>query len=201
MTSPSESSTADTLVPLIAAWQRGDARAGDELFVAIGAELRGIAAGLLRNERPNHTLQPTALVNELYLKLAGLSRLEYQSRNHFLSMAARAMRQVLVDHARERQAAKRGHGWVRTDIDPAQAVFHRPADVLALDQALERLEAIDPRRARFVELRFFAGLTLEETADALEVPLATAKRHWRATRAWLEDQLTQGAPGEAGAST
>jgi RNA polymerase sigma factor (TIGR02999 family) len=187
-----------TLVPLIEAWQRGDGAAGQRLFEAIHGELRAIAAALLRNERPDHTLQPTALVNELYLKLSGLQELAYENRAHFLSMAARAMRQVLVDHARGRLAEKRGASWIRTDSTAGLAAESKPIEVLALEEALCRLEGVDPQRARFVELRYYLGLTLDQTALALGLSPTTAKRQWRATRAWLRDALETGHSPEPG---
>lgn len=190
----SASERAET-VRLIHAWQAGDGVAGEALFSRVAEELRAIADSLLRGERRDHTLQPTALVSELYLKLVGLTELEYTSRNHFLSMAARAMRQILVDHARGRNAAKRGPEWVRTDLQPLAREGADPIDVLVLEEALEALERIDARRVRFIELRYYAGLSLVESAAALEIPLSTAKRHWRSTRAWLADFFEARPPG------
>lgn len=187
----------DTLVPLLEAWQAGSDGAADELFGHVVDELRRIAAALLRREREGHTLQPTALVNELYLKLSNLRRLEFRDRTHFFSLAARAMRQILVDHARAQQAAKRGPDWVRTQILPVAAVRKDPVDVLALEEALQALDEVDSDRARFVVLRFYGGLTVEESAAALDLPLRTAQRHWRATRAWLADYLSRTPPGGA----
>lgn len=185
----SESETVE-LLELLRAWRDGDSAAAERLFPLVFQELRRIASGLLRNERAHHTLQPTALVNELYLKMLGLRQLEFQDRNHFLSMSARAMRQILVDHAREKKAAKRGGDWVRTELDQKFGVSETPIDVLVLEQALAKLEEIDPTRVRFVELRFFAGMTIEEAAEALGLSLSTAKRHWQATRAWLKSYLS-----------
>ena len=180
---------------LLRAWQGGDQAAGEKLFPVVFQELHEIAAGLLRNERAHHTLQPTALVNELYMKMVGMRDLEFRDRVHFLSMSARAMRQILVDHARARQAAKRGGDWIRTEIDERHGVSERPLDVLMLEEALQQLDAIDPERVRFVELRFFAGMTVVETAEAMGISRSTAKRHWLATKAWLRDYFSRREPG------
>ena len=182
---------------LLQSWQAGDQSAGEKLFPMVFQELREIAAGLLRNERADHTLQPTALVNELYMKMVGMRDLEFEDRVHFLSMSARAMRQILVDYARARQAAKRGGDWIRTEIDNQLGISEKPVDVLALEEALQQLNSIDPKRVQFVELRFFAGMTVEETARAMAISRSTAKRHWLATKAWLNDYFSRQAPGFA----
>jgi RNA polymerase sigma factor (TIGR02999 family) len=190
MPDSSESHDQARTLALLRDWQGGNQTAGEELFPLVFGELRAIAAGLLHNERSHHTLQPTALVSELYLKMLGMRELEYQDRTHFLSMSARAMRQILVDHARQKKAAKRGGDWVRTELDGNFGISERSIDVLVLDEALEQLEAIDLKRARFVELRFFAGMTIEETAAVLDMSPSTAKRSWQATRAWLKSFLS-----------
>ena len=182
--------TPSNTLALLRDWQQGDQAAGEELFPLVFGELRAIAASLLHNERAHHTLQPTALVNELYMKMLGMRELDYQDRNHFLSMSARAMRQILVDHARQKNAAKRGGDWVRTELEGNFGISEQSIDVLVLEEALQELEAIDPQRVRFVELRFFAGMTIEVTAKALDVSLSTAKRKWQATRAWLRSFLS-----------
>ena len=174
---------------LLSAWRQGDNGARDRLVRLVYPELRALADRQLRGERASHTLQPTALVNEAYLRLSGLDRIDWQDRAHFVRMAARLMREILVDHARRRSAAKRdgGHRVTLTDLDvPAE----EPAmDVVALDAALARLELLDPDKARLVELRYFGGLTIEETAEAMSLSPATVKRHWQAARAWLFDAL------------
>lgn len=179
---------------LLRAWRAGDTGARDRLVALVYPELHAIADRQLRGERAQHTLQPTALVNEAYLRLSGLSRMDWQDRAHFVRMAARVMREVLVDHARRRDAAKRdgGHRVTLTGLDlPAEAT---DVDVVALDSALVRLEQIDADKARVVELRYFGGLTIEETAEALGISPATVKRHWTAARAWLFEALSPG-PG------
>ncbi|HEY1375795.1 MAG TPA: ECF-type sigma factor [Gemmataceae bacterium] len=160
----------------------------DDLLPLVYAELRRLAARQLAGEAPGQTLQPTALVHEAYLRLAGGAA--PRSRNEFLAAAATAMRRVLIDRARARRAEKRGGGRGRADLDPDHlAAPERSADLLALDEALTRLVAQDPRKAKLVELRYFAGLTLDEAAAALEISPATADRDWAFARAWLHREL------------
>ena len=163
-----------------------------ELFAVVYGELRGLAARYLRRERVGHTLQPTALVNEAYLRLTGLHTVEWNDREHFMAMAATAMRRILVDEARARSRNKRGGGIALTSIDYHDAAAPTPeVDVEALDRALEELARMDARQARIVELRFFAGLTLDETARALGISPATVGREWMSARAWLFHHLTE----------
>lgn len=175
------------LTALLHDWQSGDARAGDELFREAAGELRRIASQLFRNERGNHTLQPTAVVNEAYVRLLNLREMEWRDREHFYSFAATTMRRVLVDHARGRNAAKRDGKLQRTELPASIGVWTDPIDVLALERALTALHAIDPERARLVTLRFYAGLTIDEVADLFGVDPRTIKRRWQTTRAWLQD--------------
>ncbi len=165
----------------------------DALLPAVYAELHRQAARALRREAAGHTLGATALVHEAYLRLAGEGHAAWQNRAHFVGIAAHLMRQVLVDHARARQAAKRGGGALCVSLDHAAGVTpageDAAADVLALHEALERLAAFDPAQARLVELRYFGGLTVEETADALGVSPSTVKREWAVVRAWLRREL------------
>jgi RNA polymerase sigma factor (TIGR02999 family) len=185
------------LTRLLRAWSGGDRAAGDELLLHVYEELRRQAARQLRRERPDHTLRPTALVHEAYLRLAGQRRADWESRGQFFAVAAQVMRRVLVDHARERAAAKRPGSRLRVELAEGLAVEAPPdADVLAVDQALRELADLDPRRARMVELRFFGGLTGEETAAALGVSEATVTREWRLARAWLLRRL-RAAPASA----
>ena len=163
----------------------------DELFPLVYAELRRIAAREMRREKPGRTLQTTALVHEAYLRLLKDASLSFENRAHFLGIAARAMREILIEHARARSARKRGGGAVRLTLDDFVAPVPSPSvDVLALDEALQRLARIDERHARVVELRYFGGLSVEETAAALELSPATVKRAWTLARAWLFRELT-----------
>ena len=171
---------------LLFAWSHGDRAALQGLVPVVYGELRRIAGRYLRRERLDHTLQPTALVHEAYLKLIDQQRAQWQNRAQFFGVAAQVMRRILVDHARTHAAAKRGGG-VRpvTLVDAAGALPARGIDVLALDDALARLTALYPEQGRLVELRFFGGLTIEETGEVLEVSPATVKRQWAVARAWL----------------
>jgi len=166
-----------------------------ELVPAVYAELRRVAAAYLRRERPGQTLQATALVHEVYLRLLGERHVSWQNRAHFCAIAAQSMREILVEHARRRRAAKRGGAWQRTTLTDAVAGATGPAvDVEALDEALRRLAAFDPVRARIVELRYFGGLTIEETARALGRSPATIKRGWALASAWLRRELAGSDP-------
>jgi len=161
-----------------------------ELVPLVYDELRRLAHHYMRGERPDHVLQTTALVNEAYLRLAGVSRMQWRDRTHFFSMAASEMRRILVDYARARDRDKRGCGLQITSLgDLAQDVADPAVDVTALDAALSELAHFDPRQARIVELRFFGGLTMEETAQALEISPATVGREWLSAKAWLHHQL------------
>jgi len=164
----------------------------NDLMPVVYHELRGLAAGYLRRERTDHTLQPTALVHETFLRLLDQDRVAWQSRAHFLAVAASMMRRVLVDYGRRQKAQKRGGGAARVALDPNVAEGSRgldELDVLALDQALDGLAALDEQQARIVELRAFAGLSVEETAEVIGVSPATVKRHWAFALAWLKTQL------------
>jgi RNA polymerase sigma-70 factor, ECF subfamily len=162
----------------------------DALLPVVYQELRRLAAGYLRRERPGQTLQPTALVHEAYLRLMKDRPDRWQNRAHFCAIAAHSMRQILIERARARDATKRGGGGARVTLDEGMAPGAAPSfDLLALDEALERLAAMDATHARIVELRFFGGLTIEETAEALELSPATVKRHWSAARAWLAREM------------
>ena len=181
----------------LAEWGRGDTGAAERLLELIYPELHRIAERQMRRERAGHTLQPTALVHEAYLKLVDQSHVDWRNRAHFLGVAAQAMRRLLVDHARGRDRDKRGGGATLLELDSAAgeaglAVAGRSVDLLALDQALERLAVLDPAQARLVELRFFGGLSVEEAAEALGVSTATAGRDFRSARAFLAREL--GAP-------
>lgn len=177
----------------------GDGSARGLLFDLLYRELRQLASSVMRAERPDHTLQPTALVNELYMRLAA-SDSRFQNRAHFLAVAAKAMRRVLIDHARLRLAQKRGSGQA-VAIDDLDALPHAASpggiDMLALDDALERLVAVDERQGRIVELRFFGGLSVEETAAVVGVSERTVKREWQISRAWLRRELLRTASADS----
>jgi RNA polymerase sigma-70 factor (ECF subfamily) len=177
--------------------EEGDESAGEDLLALLYVELRGIANRAMSRERAGHTLEPTALVHEAWLRLLSAEEASprFEGREHFVRIAARAMRRVLVDHARARGAEKRGRAWEAVPLDDVMATFEeREVDLLALDEALERMGQIDEGLARLVELRFFAGLKIDETADVLGVGTATVERHWRVARMWLRREL-QGEPG------
>lgn len=163
----------------------------DELAAAIYDDLHTLAAGYLRRERPDHTLQPTALVHEAFLRLVDQTRTDWKSRAHFFGIAAQAMRRILVDHARRTLAAKRDGGEPITFDDTMLASAPSSAEVLRVNEALEALAAIDPRQARVVELRFFVGFSIEETAEVLDISPATVSREWTLARAWLHDELSR----------
>ncbi len=158
-------------------------------MVAAYNELHRLAHHYMRSERRDHTLQTTALINEAYLRLAGVNPAHWRDRTHFVAMAATMMRRILVDHARAHARDKRGGGAVVTTLDEDVAAPARDVDVMLLDRALERLERIDERQARLVELRYFAGLTIEESAAALDVSTGTVKREWAIAKAWLYREL------------
>ena len=175
---------------LLQAWSDGDEAALTLLMPLVEAELRRLARGCMGRERKDHTLQPTALVNEAFLRLAGTRDVRWQDRAHFMGIAARLMRRVLVDHARSRGYRKRGGGAQRLSLD--DVVLEAPETALTvveLDRALEAFAAVDARRSQVVELRFFGGLTLEETAEVLHVSVETVKRDWRLARLWLLREL------------
>lgn len=174
------------ITELIADWRGGREDAFDKLFALVYDELRSLASGYMRRERADHTLQTTALVNEAYLKLVGHKDSVLENRLHFFAVAAKVMRQILIDHARSRQKVKRGAGAVRISLDEAMVMSdERAADLLALDDALKELAAIDQRKSRVVELRFFGGMTIEETAEFLGISFNTVVRDWEMARAWL----------------
>ncbi len=178
-------------------WRNGSQEAADRLFAAAYKELRRLAAWHFEKERPDHTLQPTAVVNELYIKLFASEPVEWQNRAHFFAVAAQQIRRILIDHARAHRAEKRGSGDVRLSLTDADRVTAPPQeDLIELDEALRRLEELDQRSARVVELRFFAGLTEKEAAEVLGTSVATLKRDWDFARAWLISQLKSHQSGQ-----
>jgi RNA polymerase sigma-70 factor, ECF subfamily len=183
----------DDVTALLARWRAGDTAAGDALMGKVQGELRRIAAAYLRRERGGHTLQPTAVVNEAYLRLVPQRRVPWENRAHFYGIAARMMRRVLVDHARKRNAAKRdgvADAPVTLSGIPDRSPGPDPIDVLMLHDALSALAAVDPRQAEIVEMRYFAGLTVEEIAEVMSISPATVKREWSTAKMWLRRQMT-----------
>jgi RNA polymerase sigma-70 factor (ECF subfamily) len=180
----------DDITTLLVAWGRGDEAALQQLIPLVHRKLHEIARRCLKGERPGQTLQPTALVNEAYLRLIDVRRMSWNDRTHFFAMSARLMRRVLVDFARSRQYQKRGGGVMKVSLDEAHEVsIERGQDLVALDEALTTLSSIDERKARVIEMRFFGGLTAEETAAVLDVSRETVLRDWRLARAWLMREL------------
>ncbi len=180
---------------LVHEYANGDKAALDRLLPLVYTELRRIAQKHLRGERPGHTLQPTALVHEMYAKLAGQSAPDVRDRIHFLSIAAGVMRQILIDHARIKYAQKRGGRQEKFSLDEAaDACMEKPAIMVRIDDALNELARQDPHKARLIELRFFGGLTAEESAELLNVPVNTVRRDLRVGQAWLQRELNQGTP-------
>jgi RNA polymerase sigma-70 factor (ECF subfamily) len=184
---------------LLAAWNRGEPDALDSLMPLVLEELRALAARHMRGERANHTLQATALVNEAYLRLIELRHVRWQNRAHFMAMAARLMRRILVDAARARGYQKRGGGVARVPFTEDLVITSEPGspDLVALDDALTTLATLDRRKVQVVELRFFGGLTLDETADALGISRDTVKRDWKMARLWLLRELRDRTPDHA----
>jgi RNA polymerase sigma factor (TIGR02999 family) len=182
---------------LLNEWRRGDKTALDTLLPLIHAELKKIAQRQMRNERPNHTLQATALVNEAYLKLTGNEPLEWNNRAHFFAVCSQVMRHILIDHARAQARDKRGGRAVQVSLNEALMVHEEKSEeILALDDALKQLETLDPQKSRIVELRYFGGLSLEETAAVLEVSESTVQREWRRAKAWLYRMISEGSADE-----
>ncbi len=177
---------ADNLTGLLTEWRQGDKTALETLTPLVYDELRRIAHRYMQGEREGHTLQTTALVNEAYLRLADQQKIEWQNRAHFFAVTAHVMRHILIDHARRRHYAKRGGEAQPVPMEEAVVMSQpRAAELVALDEALDELAKLDPRKSRVVELRYFGGLSLEETAEVLEVSPMTVRRDWRAAKAWL----------------
>ena len=182
----------EDITGLLLAWGDGDKAALDRVIPMVYQELRRLAHRQMRRERAGDTLQTTALVNEAYLRMVDYERMAPRDRAHFLSIAAQAMRRILIERARSRRSAKRGSGGQQVSFDEAADVSdERAADVLALDEALTQLAAIDPRKSQIVELKYFGGLTIEETAEVLEVSAPTVERDWRTARIWLHREISR----------
>jgi RNA polymerase sigma factor (TIGR02999 family) len=181
---------AENVTQLLIELSNGDRGAVDNLLPVIYDELRKLAAQYLRRERPDHTLQPTALVHEAYLRLVDQTRVNWQNRAHFFGVAAQIMRRLLVDHARKHNAEKRGDEFQKLSLDEnIDRAVERSAELIALDNALKAFAVFDEQKARIVELRYFGGLSIEETADVLGVAPTTIKRHWRLAKAWLYGEM------------
>jgi RNA polymerase sigma-70 factor (ECF subfamily) len=189
MTTPSRS--AQEVTQLLGDWSGGDAGALEKLIPLVQPELHRLAHYYMSRERAGHTLQTTALLNEAYLQLTDKTPLRWQNRTHFMAVAAQLMRRIMVDHARARHALKRGAGAIRVTLDETALVTEeRAEELLALDEALEKLAEFDRRRCEIVEMRYFGGMTVEEIADVLKVHPNTVMRDWRAAKAWLYAELT-----------
>lgn len=193
MEEPLKSAVAHRATGLLRAWGAGDRAALEQLIPLVHDELRRLARRYMGRERAGHTLQPTALVNEAYLRLIDQRAVTWQNRAHFFGVAAQMMRRILVDHARERQRSKRQGGSIRVALDEEVAVSQPPdSEVLALDRALDELSQLDPRQGQIVELRYFGGLSEQEVAAVLSLSRATISREWQTARAWLYRRMTTG---------
>jgi len=184
-----EAAARERIARLLADWANRDPAAREQLVPIVYEELRRLAHHYMRGERANHTLQTTALVNEVYLRLVGIDTLQWRDRAHFFAMTATLMRRVLVDYARQRGREKRGGGVSVTSLDENAVAPQASVDIIALDEALGRLAEVDAQQSRVVELRFFAGLSVEETAEALDISPATVKRDWATAKLWLYNEL------------
>jgi len=179
------------ITQLLASWSQGDKVALDQLVPLVYPELRRLAKRHMGRENPDHTLQTSALINEAYLKLVDQQDVEWQNRAHFFAVAAQVMRHILVDHARTRNYAKRGGGAPKLPLDEAAVLTEqRAGELIALDDALKDLAALDERKSQLIELRFFGGLSMEETAEVMNISPSTVQREWRAAKAWLHHTMT-----------
>jgi RNA polymerase sigma factor (TIGR02999 family) len=186
----------EQITHLLQSWTQGDQGAIEKLVPLVYDELHHLAQRYMSDERPDHTLQTTALVNEAYLRLVDSGDANWESRTHFFGVCAQVMRRILVDWARSRQALKRGGDVSALDLDEALAATKQPgSDLVALDDALKALMAVDPRKAQVVEMRFFGGLSVKETAEVLKVSPETVQRDWKVAKSWLRRELSGGRPG------
>lgn len=182
---------------LLEAWSAGEEKALDELLPRVYQELRSLAARQMRRERADHTLQTTGLVNEAFLKLVQQGGVQWTNRSHFFAIAATAMRRILVDYARERGAQKRGGNVERVSLDRVQIAVSPDVDLIDLEDCLSRLEKLDPQQVKIVELRYFAGCTIDEVAEALQISPSTVKREWRMAKVWLRAEMQKTGAGES----
>jgi RNA polymerase sigma factor (TIGR02999 family) len=191
-------SSPEEITQLLREWSNGDKEALNKLMPVVYSELRRLAAHYMRQERPGHTLQSTALVNEAYLRLAGAREINWQDRAHFFAVASQIMRHILVDHARSYKYAKRGGGAIKVSLDEVAILSEeRAAELITLDKALKGLEALDPRKSQVVEMRFFGGLSIDETAEVMKLSSMTIQREWRWAKAYLHKQMNQGVVHDA----
>lgn len=191
-------SSQSEVTQLLLDWGKGDRAALDLLVPVVYQELRRLASYYMSRERPGHTLQTSALVNEAYMRLVDYRSMRWENRAHFFAVAAQAMRRILVEHARKRQFAKRGGGAAKVSFDETAIVSpEQDASLVALDDALTTLETFDPRKSRIVELRYIGGLNIEETAEVLDISVATVQREWRAAKAWLYRAIKEGKTDDA----
>lgn len=182
----------DDVTQLLHSWSNGNDQALDKLIPLVYAELRKLARRYMGHENPDHTLQTSALINEAYLKLVDQQGVQWQNRTHFFAVAAQVMRHILIDHARARRFVKRGAGALKVALDEtAELTDERASELVALDDALTTLASVDLRKSRIVELRFFGGLNVEETAEVMKVSPVTVTREWRAARAWLRREMSK----------
>ena len=182
----------DELTQLLNSWSNGDDQALDKLIPLVYAELRKLARRYMGRENPDHTLQTSALINEAYLKLVDQQSVQWQNRAHFFAVAAQVMRHILIDHARAHRFAKRGAGAAKVSLDETAVLTdERASELIALDDALTTLASLDLRKSRIVELRFFGGLSIEETAEIMKVSPKTVTREWRSARAWLRQEMSK----------
>ncbi len=188
----SDSNPQGEVTRLLAAWNQGDQSALNQMMPLVYAELHRIARRAWSQQPNNNTLQPTALIHEAYLKLANAENATYQDRCHFFAVACKAMRQILVNHARSHMSGKRGQGIAPVSLDDVQPAVHQEAsEIVALHEALDALHAVDPRKSMVVEMRYFGGLSIEETAEAMGVSVGTVNRDWRLARSWLIRQMNR----------
>ena len=186
-----EAQSEPEITQLLRAWAQGNGEALQEMVPLVHRELKRIAAGYMRHERPGHTLQVSALVNEAFLRLTKVSQTDWKDRAHFFALSSQLMRRILVDHARSRGYGKRGGGAFHTPLDAGLIAPHKGSELIALDDALKVLEQDEPRMTRMVELRFFGGLTVQETAEVLGVSEETVHRDWRFAKSWLARELSR----------
>ena len=185
----------DEVTLLLVSWSNGDKDALDKLVPLVYSELRRLARRYMGRESPGHTLQTSALINEAYVKLVDQQNVKWQNRAHFFAVAAQVMRHILIDHARRRHYIKRGGGARKVSLDDTAVLSdEKAADLVALDDALTALAKLDPRKSRIIELRFFGGLSIEETAEIMKISPVTVTREWRAGRAWLRREMTSSDP-------